>query len=111
MIRFVYDSPRSLSFFTARTICGTSTVFSAPPANRMYRLFGTVVAIDRMSACRLAEPSSHAAITTRTNPRTLDTIVPAAMIAVAESSRPVPRSGFCAGNVLVAPSSPVTASK
>ena len=35
MMRFVNASPPSSSCLIARTICGTSTVFSAPPAKRM----------------------------------------------------------------------------
>ncbi len=35
MIRLVYASPPSGSFFIARTSCGTSTAFITPPASRM----------------------------------------------------------------------------
>jgi hypothetical protein len=56
MIRLVYASPRSRSLRIARTICGTSTVFSTPPASKMYMLFGTVVASVNISACRVPLP-------------------------------------------------------
>ena len=35
MIRLTYLCPPSESFLIARTICGTSTVFRAPPAKSM----------------------------------------------------------------------------
>ena len=87
MIRFVYASPPSGRFRIARTICGTSTVFSTPPASRMYMLLGTVLAMVNMSACRVALPKRNTSSISRKKPITRDSAVPAAITALAEISR------------------------
>src|SRR5215217_274687 len=87
MIRLVYASPRSASPRMARTICGTRTVFSTPPASRMYMLFGTVVAIVNISACRVPLPNRYTNSMSRKNPMTRENAVPAAIRTLAEISR------------------------
>ena len=72
MIRLVYASPPSLSPRMARTIWGTSTVFSTPPASRMYMLFGTVLAMVNISACRVPLPNRNTSSISRKNPITRD---------------------------------------
>ena len=71
----------------ARTIWGTSTVFSTPPASRMYMLLGTVLAMVNISACRVPLPNRNTSSISRKNPITRDRAVPAAITALAEISR------------------------
>src|SRR5512133_298599 len=87
MIRFVYASPRSASPRIARTICGTRTVFNTPPASKMYMLFGTLVAMVNISACRVPLPNKYTNSMSRKNPMTRERAVPAAMSMLAETSR------------------------
>ena len=70
----------------ARTICGTRTVLSAPPANRMYNELGTDVARPSMSACREVLPRMKTMSITRTSPRIREIRVPDAIRALAETS-------------------------
>ena len=86
MIRFVYASPPSGSPLMARTICGTSTVFSTPPASRMYMLLGTVLAMVNISACRVPLPNRNTSSISRKKPITRDSAVPPAITALAEIS-------------------------
>src|SRR5215207_7070345 len=73
----------------ARTIWGTSTVLRTPPASRMYMLFGTVLAMVNISACRVPLPNKNTNSISRPKPSTRDTRVPATMIALAEINREV----------------------
>ena len=91
MIRLVYASPRSLSLRMARTICGTKTVFNTPPASRMYMLFGTVVAMVNISACRVPLPNRYTSSMSRKKPITRERAVPEAIRTPADTSRLVCR--------------------
>src|SRR5512133_440814 len=97
MIRLVYASPRSASRRTARTICGTRTVFNTPPASKMYMLFGTVVEMVNISACRVPLPNKYTNSMSRKNPMTRERAVPAAMSMLAETSRLVCRRSSVVG--------------
>src|SRR5215210_1037546 len=80
----------------ARTIWGTRTVFSTPPASRMYMLLGTVFAMVNMSAWRVALPNRKTSSISRPKPSTRESSVPAAIRALAEmrdAVRPPPGAG------------------